>query len=162
MPGKIIQINIKQKTTNEVGLPKKPVNSAYFSKNNVGNDHNNYRMSLSSTEINNRPVLIYPIESIKQLNSEGWPVKPGDLGENITTQGIEYNNFVIGKKFQLGKKVVIQISQVCNPCSNLSSLHYIGDKKVNQFIKTLTGRRGMFAKVLTEGDVNTNDEIKEI
>ena len=112
--------------------------------------------------LNNRPVLVYPIELIKLLNSEGWAVKPGDLGENITTKGIDYNKFVIGKKFQLGDGVIIEISQICRPCSNLSSLSYIGNKKVNQFVKTLVGRRGMFAKVLVEGNVNTNDIIKEL
>ncbi|OLS16873.1 MAG: hypothetical protein HeimC3_51030 [Candidatus Heimdallarchaeota archaeon LC_3] len=162
MPGKIFQINIKSKTSNEVGLPKLPIQSAYFSKKSVGSDFNNYRMSLSETEINNRPVLVFPIELIEELNSEGWTIKPGDLGENITTQNIDYEKFTTGKKIQLGKEVVIEITEMCRPCSNLSHLSYIGNEKVNQFMKTLMGRRGMFAKVLKEGNVNTNDEIKEI
>jgi MOSC domain-containing protein YiiM len=162
MSGKVIQVNIKSKTANEVGLPKKKVLTAYFSKKNVGEDHNNYRMTLSRERIDNRPVLIYPIELINQLNSEGWAVKPGDLGENITTKDIIYDKLIPGSKYQLGEKVVIEITEVCKPCSNLSVLSYVGEEKVNEFIKTLVGRRGMFAKVLQEGEVHMGDEIKEI
>ncbi|MHA1983932.1 MAG: MOSC domain-containing protein [Candidatus Hodarchaeales archaeon] len=158
----IVQISIKPKIPKEVGLPKQSVQSAYISKSNVGTDYNTYRMSLSQEKINNRPVLVYPIELIDQLNSEGWPLKPGDLGENITTKGIKYDKFVPGSKYQLGDKVIIEITDECKPCSNLSALPYIGKEKANEFIKTLVGRRGMFAKVLLEGDVHMGDEIKEI
>ncbi|MHA1992139.1 MAG: MOSC domain-containing protein [Candidatus Hodarchaeales archaeon] len=162
MSGTIIQINVKPKTQNEVGLPKQRVQTAFFSKMNVGSDYNNYRMSLSQEKINNRPVLVYPIELINQLKSEEWPLKPGDLGENITTKGIEYEKLVPGSKYQLGDKVVIEITEACNPCSNLSVLPLIGEEKINEFIKTLVGRRGMFAKVLEEGEVHSMDLIKEI
>lgn len=31
-------------------------------------------------------LLIMPLEMIQHLNEEGWEIKPGDIGENITTQ----------------------------------------------------------------------------
>ena len=162
MSGEIIQINIKPKKTNEVGLPKLSVNSAFFSKKNVGKDYNNYRMTLSTEHINNRSVLIYPIELIDELNSEGWPVKPGDLGENITTRGIDYSNLKEGVKYKLGENVIIEITEICNPCSNLTVLPYVGKEKINTFIETLIGRRGMFAKVLQEGTVEQGTSMVEL
>ncbi|MHA2364968.1 MAG: MOSC domain-containing protein [Candidatus Hodarchaeales archaeon] len=159
MKGTIIQVNTKSKRNNEVGLPKLSVIKAFISKMNVGDDYNSYRMTQSSETINNRAVLLYPIELIEKLNFEGWPIKPGDLGENFTTRGIDYKDFQLGKQFMLGDSVIIEITQECTPCSNLSVLPFVGKEKINDFIKTIMDRRGMYAKVLQEGEVTVNDKI---
>jgi MOSC domain-containing protein YiiM len=103
-------------------------------------------------------VLLLPLETIVQLNNEDWPVKPGDIGENFTTQGIPYEHFAIGQRYQLGESIV-QIAKICNPCGNLKHLPYVGQEKKAQFIKTLLGRRGWYARVLQEGQVTVKDNI---
>ncbi|MFW9930027.1 MAG: MOSC domain-containing protein [Candidatus Thorarchaeota archaeon] len=160
MSGKIIQINVKPKTTNECGLPKFKVTKAKITSLNVGEDYNNYRTN-SKHSTPDRAVLIYPLELINQLNTEGWPVKPADLGENITTSGIDYHEFLPRKKFLLGNEVIIEITEKCDPCNNLANLSYIREEKINSFIKTLVGRRGMYAKVLKEGMVSEGDNIEK-
>ena len=50
--------------------------------------------------------MIMPIETLRELNAEGWPVQPGDMGENITSEGIPYDDFVIGRRYQLGEAVI--------------------------------------------------------
>ena len=39
---------------------------------------------------------------IDDLNDEGWPVSPGDLGENITTAGLNQNELYPGNKIKIG------------------------------------------------------------
>ena len=74
MQGKVLQLNIKEKVINEVGLPKNNILSAMVTKSGMLGDYNNYR----SEELDNTPdqaLLLMPIETIEQLNKEGWPIK---------------------------------------------------------------------------------------
>jgi MOSC domain-containing protein YiiM len=101
-----------------------------------------------------------PTEMIQKLNQEGWPVKPGDLGENFTTTGIEYNGFQPGDQFYFGE-AIIEITKGCNPCQNLTVLPYVTEKRGSEFIRTMLNRRGWYGKVVREGIVNKGDAIQK-
>lgn len=153
----VVQINVKSRVAGEHGLPKKPVSSAQVTKAGVEGDFNVYRHE----ELEDDPdsaLLIMPLEMIRQLNSEGWPVQPGDMGENFTTSGIPYDNFAVGKVFDSGE-VRFQISRACDPCDNLLLLPYVGASRGPQFLKATLHRRGWYARVLKEGTVRPGDEI---
>ena len=45
---------------------------------------------------------------------------------------------------------------------NLSVLPYVGEEKVNDFIKTLVRRRGWYAEVMQEGIIKKGDSIEEL
>ena len=157
--GTVLQINVKPSTPGERGLPKLPVESALVTAAGVEGDYNVYRHS----ELGDDPdsaLLIVPVETIRQLNSEGWPVKPGDLGENLTTSGIPYAGFAVGKAFSAGE-VRFQISRACEPCDNLFLLPYVGGERGAAFLKTMLGRRGWYARVLTEGSISSGDSVEE-
>src|SRR3989344_2899786 len=168
--GQIYQINVKHETEGERGIPKFPIKSALFSLDGVMGDFNRYR-----TENNGRDpdsaLLLIPYETIQQLNEEGWPINIGDLGENITTFGLDYDSFQVGNRYLLGfgKELEIQISRACTACKNLASLPYVGDK-IAEFVRTLTwkegddvkNRRGWYARVLKEGQIETGGLIERI
>lgn len=160
MQGLVYQINIKSETPGERGLPKKPVDIVQVTRQGIINDFNRYRHE-ECYDDPDKAVLIFSLETIVQLNSEGWPVQVGDVGENFTTQGIPYEHFSIGQRYQLGE-VIIEISKVCDPCSNLRHLPYVGQENKARFVKALVGRRGWYARVLKEGEVRTKDKIQEI
>ncbi len=83
MPGLIYQLNRKPQTPGERGLPKLPVEEAMITFQGIEGDYNRYR----SERKQNNPdwaLLLMPLEMIMQLNREGWPVNPGDLGVNRT------------------------------------------------------------------------------
>ncbi len=157
--GTVHQINIKPQKEGERGLPKKPVDSVLVTKGGLTGDYNLYRQK----ELEGDPdsaVLIIPLETILQLNSEGWPVRKGDLGENFTTQGIPYNHFSPGKSFRVGEAIV-EVSRACDPCRNLHLLPYTGAAKGPQFAKAMLGRRGWYARVVKEGRVRRGDPMVE-
>lgn len=160
MNGKLIQINTKSKVEGEVGLPKIPQDKAKVTFMGLEGDYNNYRFT-SKGNTPNRAILIMPIEMMTTLQNEGWEVKPGDLGENFTTSGIEYNQFKIGDKYKVGN-IKIEISEACFPCNSLGVLKYVGKDKVDGFKDTMKGRRGWYAKVLQEGEVKPGDLIESI
>ena len=86
-------------------MPKSPVAAANIRFAGMRGDFNHYRHE----EAHDKPewaLLLLPLETVQQLNREGWPIKPGDLGENITTQGIAYEEFSAGKRSRLGTSVI--------------------------------------------------------
>lgn len=157
MAGIIKQISVKPQTKGEQGLPKKPVDSAQVTRAGVDGDFNVYRHEERGDDPD-QALLIMSLEMIRELNSEGWPIRPGDLGENFTTEGIPYRDFKVGDVFTAGG-VRFQVSKACDPCTNLYLLPYVGKSKGPAFIKTMMGRRGWYARVLDEGRVKKGDRI---
>lgn len=160
MSAVIYQINVKPRAERERGLPKLPVESAYVRLLGIDGDFNRYRTERKNNTPT-RALLLYPLEMILQLQKEGWPVQPGDLGENITTQGISYDAFDIGKEYALGA-IRICIEEVATPCKVLWRLSYVGQEKGSAFVKTLVGRRGWYARVLKKGTIRKGDTIEEL
>jgi MOSC domain-containing protein YiiM len=157
---KIHQINLKPNRANEHGIPKTSVISAILSKSGIEGDYNNYR-TIKKDQNPDMAVLVYPIETIHELNDEGWPIMPGDMGENFTISGIPHSHFSPNQQYQIGESL-IEISFECDPCQNLSVLPYVGKTKINEFIKTLIHRRGWYARVLKEGLIVQNCIVKQI
>lgn len=144
----------------ERGIPKRPTPDVSVTKNGLQGDYNVYRQEEKGGD-QDSAVLLVPMETIRELNSEGWPVSPGDLGENFTTSGISYSSFEVGKKFRLGG-AELQVSRACDPCENLFVLPYVGAAKGPEFLKVMLGRRGWYARVLKEGRVTRGDLIEEL
>jgi MOSC domain-containing protein YiiM len=157
MKGWVHQVNVKPKTPGERGLPKKPVSSCQVARSGLLGDFNIYRHEQLQDDPDSA-VLLMPLEALKELNSEGWPIEPGDIGENITTTGIPYDHFAPGKVFRVGG-VRLQVTRACVPCDNLYQLPFVGKTKGPAFLKTMLGRRGWYARVLTEGVVAKGDLI---
>ena len=91
------------------------------------------------------------------------------MGENITTEGIPYDDFVIGAQYKLGQ-VIIQIAEPCTACKYLESLPYVTQAKGVEFITALTrlergilvNRRGWYAAVVEEGTISQGDAIEPL
>ena len=158
--GKIYQLNVKPEVAGERGLPKMPVPSADITVAGMSGDFNRYRHE-SRRDNPNMALMIMPIEMLHRLNEEGWPIRPGDIGENITTTGIPYESFASGNRYRLGE-AEIQISVKCDPCKNLYELPYVGSVRGPEFVKTMLNRRGWYARVLKEGRIRKDDVIRQI
>jgi MOSC domain-containing protein YiiM len=156
--GRVRSLHRKPETGTEHGLPKPPVPEILIVAGGVDGDFNRYRHEEQADEPN-QAVLLMPIETIQELNSEGWPIREGDLGENVTTEGIPYDQFRPGDRFRAGEAVV-QITKPCTPCTNLELLPYVGAEKGPAFLKTMLGRRGWYASVIREGRVRTGDPVR--
>lgn len=161
MPGRVFQLNIKPLIGEEPGLPKLPVDSALLTPAGFAGDYNRYRQEKKSGSPD-MAVLVMPLETLQDLAKEGWPVKPGDIGENITTSGLAYADFSVGKKFRVGESAIIEISEPCTPCATLKALPYVGAEKITGFIRLMMGRRGWYARVLEKGLIHKDDVIAPV
>jgi len=157
---KVIQINVKPQVAGEHGLPKKSVEYVFVSQMGLDGDYNNYRTDKKNRDPD-MAVLLYPKETIDDLNKEGWPIQKGDVGENFTITGIRHSHFSSGQQFHLGE-CIFEITFECDPCHYLAILPYVGEEKINDFIKNMMHRRGWYAKVIKEGRVSKGDSIQQI
>lgn len=155
--GRVVQVNRKSPVPGERGLPKVPVGEARITRAGLDGDFNVYRHEVSRDDPR-MAVLLVPLETLEEFQREGWPVRPGDLGENLTTSGIPYEAFVPGRRFRVGEAVV-EISKPCTPCENLFLLPYVGNDRGPEFLRVTLGRRGWYASVVREGRVRPNDPI---
>jgi MOSC domain-containing protein YiiM len=158
--GRVRSLHRKPETGSEHGLPKPRVPEFRIVRGGVAGDFNRYRHEVQHDEPN-QAVLLMPVEMIRTLNVEGWPIDEGDVGENITTEGIPYRDFHPEDKFRVGEAVV-EVTKPCVPCTNLYLLPYVGEAKGPGFLKTIHGRRGWYASVLQEGMVRTGDPIDRV
>jgi MOSC domain-containing protein YiiM len=151
MSARLLQLNVKPRTPGEYGLPKTAVDQLDISVDGAAGDYNNYRMRTLKGDPD-QAILVLTDDVIQQLRREGWPVQPGDFGENITLGEVPETDLGPGAQLHAGE-VLLEISKPCDPCTELGVLPYVGSERRAEFIRTTTGRRGWYARVLQGGAI---------
>lgn len=157
MAGSISRLSIKPKVPGEVGLPKHAVQTLRLTPAGAEGDYNHYR----TVDLGGDPdqaLLIVTEDLLAQLGAEGWPVQPGDLGENLTLRGVAESSLEPGSCLMVGA-VRISITKPCDPCTNLYALPYVGKERGPAFLKATVGRRGWYARVTSGGTIQTGAEV---
>lgn len=158
--GRVVGLHRKPEVSDEHGLPKPAVSEARILRTGVEGDFNRYRHEVQHDD-EGMALLVVPRETVEQLNREGWPVSPGDLGENISTSGVPYDAFAPGRRFRAGE-AELEVTKPCTPCDNLYLLPYVGAERGPEFLNTMLGRRGWYARVVREGVVRLGDRIESV
>ncbi len=156
--GSIARLSLKPKIAGEVGLPKRSVPVLQVSPAGAEGDYNNYR----ATQLAGDPdqaLLLVTEELLARLNADGWPVAPGDLGENLTLAGIPESGLAPGVRLEAGA-VRLEISKPCDPCTELYTLPYVGKERGPAFLKATAGRRGWYARVLAPGEIAVGAAVR--
>jgi MOSC domain-containing protein YiiM len=79
----------------------------------------------------------------------------GEFGENLTTEGIDGNDALVGERWRIGT-LVLEVSEPRIPCWRLGVR--MNDKTFpRRFIDAL--RPGPYLRIVVEGDVGAGDEI---
>ena len=63
-----------------------------------------------------------PAELFRELRAAGFCVSAGQMGENITTEGIDLLDFPVGTQLALGDTAIVELTGVRNPCGQLNGL----------------------------------------
>ena len=90
----------------------------------VQGDFNRWRTEKAGGDPD-QAVLLIREETLADLRAEGWPIQPGDLGENVTVADLPAAAFQPGVQVRLGQ-VVLEVSKPCDPCTVLYTLPYVG------------------------------------
>jgi MOSC domain-containing protein YiiM len=65
---------------------------------------------------NVRQVHLIPAELFDELRAAGYNIYPGDLGENVTTKGVELDRLPLGALLKLGNSAVVELTGLRTPC----------------------------------------------
>ena len=158
MRGRVVQLHLKPKEGRARGLPKRAVSQLTITPEGVEGDYNRWRTEKAGG-YPDQAVLLLSEEILAQLRTEGWLVEPGDLGENVTLAGLPSDALQVGAIVRLGD-AELEVSKPCDPCTVLYTLPYVGVERGPEFLRTMHGRRGWYARVLRAGTVRTDTPVE--
>ncbi len=142
--GKILAVNISEKK----GEKKQNIDCGLFIVD-VGLKDDAHR----GAEI--RQVSLLAKESIDKIREKGLDVHYGDFAENLTTEGIHLYSLPIGVHLKVGCDVLLEVTQIGKVCHDRCNIFYtVGD--------CVMPREGIFARVLTGGEVKPGDSIEVV
>ena len=99
-----------------------------------------------------RQVSLLANESIEKMRMKGLKVGYGDFAENITTEGVDLVHLPIGTGIRIGDSVFLRVTQIGKECHTRCAIYYqAGD--------CVMPKEGIFAEVVSEGEVKVGDEI---
>lgn len=119
------------------------------------------RVARDPTSPNLRQVHLIHAELHDELAASGFTVAPGDMGENVTTRGIDLLALPTGTRLRLGSEAVIEVTGLRNPCSQLNRfaqglMEATLDRAADG---SLIRKAGVMAIVLTGGQIRPGDPI---
>lgn len=80
------------------------------------------RIAKNPHQPNLRQVHLIHAELHDELNNAGFDISPGQMGENITTRGIDLLSLPTDTRLHIGNEAVIQVTGLRNPCGQLNSI----------------------------------------
>ncbi|MCC9196950.1 MOSC domain-containing protein [Arthrobacter sp. zg-Y820] len=121
-----------------------------------------FRKRSHPTEPNLRQVHLIHAELFDELEQDGFELHPGDLGENITTRGIELLDLPEGTLLRIGPDAVVQVTGLRSPCRQIDRFQTGLLKAVlpRDSAGKIVRKTGIMGIVLTGGLVSIDDEIR--
>ncbi len=120
------------------------------------------RVARDPTQPNLRQVHLIHAELHDELRAAGIPVGPGDLGENVTTRGVDLLGLPTGTRLRLGAEVVVELTGLRNPCVQLEHFRpgllaaVVGRGADGQIVR----KAGVMGIVCTGGELRTGVSIE--
>ncbi len=152
MQGQIHQINISSG-----GVPKLPIKEARVGSMGLEGDWQTDRKHHGGPE---RAVCLFSLEVIRRLQSEGHPIVPGSVGENLTIEGLDWSRVVPGARLvgQEGR-FELEVVSYAAPCSTIrNSFADLNSKRIKQELHPSEART--YARVVRDGVVRTGDLVE--
>ena len=80
------------------------------------------RVARDPSQPNLRQVHLIHAELLAELNNLGFEIGAGQMGENITTQGIDLLGLPTNARLYIGDEAIVEIKGLRNPCTQLDQL----------------------------------------
>lgn len=119
------------------------------------------RVARDPTQPNLRQVHLIHGELHDELAAAGFDLAPGQMGENVTTRGLDLLSLPVGTRLRLGGEAVVEVTGLRNPCAQLDGIQpglmaaTLGTDADGKPI----GRAGVMGIVLAGGEVRPGDAI---
>lgn len=120
------------------------------------------RVARDPSQPNLRQVHLLHAELFDELITADFAVWPGELGENITTRGLDLLALPAGTRLLLGAQAVVELTGLRNPCSQLDRFQRglmaaVLDRDAQGRLVRKAGAMGI---VVTGGEVRAGDAIE--
>ena len=120
------------------------------------------RVAKDPSQPNLRQVHLIHAELFAELAGKGFRVRPGDLGENITTSGVDLLALPRGARLRIGADALVEITGLRNPCRQIDDfqtglLQAVLDRDAEG---RLIRKAGVMGIVLAGGAVRPDDRIE--
>jgi MOSC domain-containing protein YiiM len=120
------------------------------------------RVARDPSQPNLRQVHLMHAELFDELRPRGFALAPGELGENVTTQGVDLLGLPEGTRLHLGASAIIEVTGLRNPCIQLDRLHsgLLAAVLARGANGQLIRKAGIMAIVVRSGEVGPGDPIR--
>lgn len=119
------------------------------------------RVARDPRQPNLRQVHLIHAELHDELQAAGFAVSAGQMGENITTRGVDLLRLPTGTRLRLGTTAVVEVTGLRNPCTQLDDFQQglmaavLGRDEHGALIR----KAGIMAIVLAGGEITPGDPI---
>jgi MOSC domain-containing protein YiiM len=120
------------------------------------------RVARDPTQPNLRQVHLIHEELFEELRAAGFDVSGGQIGENVTTRGVNLLGLPRGARLHLGEVAVVEVTGLRNPCAQLNGLRpglmaAVLDRDEDG---RLVRKSGVMGVVLVGGEVRAGDPVR--
>ena len=119
------------------------------------------RVAVDPTKPNLRQLHLIHAELLDELAADGFAIAPADLGENVTTTGIDLLALPRGTRLRLGETAVVTVTGLRNPCAQIEAFRagLLGRLVARTESGDVVRRAGVMAIVDAGGIVRPGDAI---
>ena len=120
------------------------------------------RVRADPTQPNLRQVHLIHAELHDELCNRGFDVGPGQMGENVTTRGLDLLKLPRGTRLHIGANAIIEVTGLRNPCCQLNDfqlglLTAVLDRDEHG---QLLRKAGIMGVVVAGGPVRPHDRVR--
>ena len=119
------------------------------------------RVARDPTVPNLRQVHLIHAELHQELHDRGFALSPGQMGENVTTHGVDLLALPTGARLHLGGEAVIEVTGLRNPCAQLDRLQpgLMAATLARDGAGNLVRKAGVMGVVIAGGEVRPGDAV---
>lgn len=120
------------------------------------------RFMRDRTQPNLRQVHLIHTELHEELRAAGFTLSAGQMGENITTRGLDLLGLPAGARLYFGDAAVVEITGLRNPCAQLDRIQAglmaatLGRDEHGNLMR----KAGIMGVVIAGGEVRLGDPIR--
>jgi MOSC domain-containing protein YiiM len=109
---------------------------------------------------NLRQIHLLDTELFDVLAAAGHQVLPGELGENVTTAGVDLHALAVGSVLRLGESVLVAVTGLRNPCAQIERFQPgLLDLVRRRVGDDIVRRAGVMGVVVHGGTVSVGDPV---
>ncbi|MEM7802648.1 MAG: MOSC domain-containing protein [Chloroflexota bacterium] len=120
------------------------------------------RVAQNPDQPNLRQIHLVQRELFDELREKGFEVRPGDIGENVLTEGINLLGLPTGAHLLIGSHAKIEITGLRNPCKQLDHFQdgLMAATLDRDDAGNLIRKAGVMGIVLEGGTIRRGDSIE--